>query len=221
MKEFLRVAFSPEQCRQELSAFKALLDGKKELEENADIKPFFAAHLHLAAFLGSYACNITRFDLVAFQYQLFGDFSCDLVVGDSVRQTYGFVEWEDATLTSLFRRQGEKATPEWTARFEHGFGQIIDWFWKLDDMARTDEFEARFGSRHIHYFGLLVAGRDEWITHPRERRRWDWRSRRVFVNGVPVQCVTCDQLHGFLSDKLTTFYPLTGQVLGPPSSPAE
>jgi hypothetical protein len=41
---------------------------------------------------------------IAFQYQLFGDFSCDLVVGDSVRHTGLFVEWKDATAGSLFRQ---------------------------------------------------------------------------------------------------------------------
>jgi hypothetical protein len=219
MKEFLRIQFDPEQCRRELLVFKGLLDGKKELEEAADIKPLFEANLHLAAFLGSYAWNITRYDLVAFQYQLFGDFSCDLVVGDSVHKAYGFIEWEDATATSVFKRQGEKATPEWAARFEHGFGQIVDWFGKLDDMSRTDEFEARFGSRHVQYFGLLVAGRDQWLAHPRERKRWEWRSQKVLVNSLPVRCVTYDQLYGFLSDKLNAFYPLVGQAIGQAPTP--
>jgi hypothetical protein len=214
MKEFLRVAFDPEQCRREVSAFRDLLAGKTDLEENADIKPFFESHRHLAVFLGSYTWNITHFELLAFQYQLFGDYSCHVVVGDPVRKTYGFVEWEDATLGSLFRQQGKKATPEWSARFEHGFGQIVDWFCKLDDMARTDEFEARFGARHIQYFGLLVAGRDDYLTHPRERRRWDWRSQKVLVNSLPIQCVTYDQLCQFLSDKLNVFYPLAGQAIG-------
>lgn len=216
MKEFLRVQFDAGRCRQELADFRALLDAKADLEENADVKPFFESHQQLAAFLGSYTWNITRFDLVAFQYQLFGDYGCDLVVGDSVRKTYGFIEWEDATPGSLFRAQGKKATPEWSPRFEHGLGQIVDWFCKLDDMARTDEFEARFGARHVQYFGLLVVGRDAGLAHPRERRRWEWRSQRVVVNSLPVQCVTYDQLYAFLSDKLNAFYPLVGQAVSRP-----
>lgn len=223
MKDFIPIQFDPATCRQELRAFQELLEKKTELEENADIKPFFEAHHQMAAFTGSYAWNITHFELLAFQYQLFGDFTCDLVVGDPACKTFGFIEWEDATATSLFKRQGEKATPEWALRFEHGFSQIIDWFCKLDDMARTDEFAARFGGHHVEYFGLLVAGRDEWLSHPRERRRWEWRSQKILVNGLPVRCVTYDQLHQFLSAKINAFYPLTGQIIdqGPKSSEKE
>jgi hypothetical protein len=205
MKEFLRISFDAKQCRRELADFNQLLQGKRELEETADIKPFFQAHQQLAAFLGSCAPTITRYDLLAHEYQLFGDFSCDLVVGDSVRKTFGFVEWEDATVGSLFRQQGKKATPEWSSRLEGGFSQIIDWFCKLDDMARTDEFETRFGAKNIRYFGLLVIGRDEWLAHPRERRRWEWRSQKVVVNSLPVQCMTYDELYNLLADTLTTF----------------
>ena len=53
MKEFLTVPFDLEQCRAELAAFRALLDGKEELEEAADIKPFFEARPQLAALIGS------------------------------------------------------------------------------------------------------------------------------------------------------------------------
>jgi hypothetical protein len=205
MKEFLQIQFDSDQCRKELALFRNLLDGKKELEENADVKPFFEANKQLAAFLGSLSWNIICFDLLAFQYQLFGDYGCDMVVGDSVHKSYGFIEWEDATSASIFRPQGKKATPEWSARFEHGFSQIVDWFCKLDDMARTDEFEARFGARNTHYFGLLVVGRDEGLAHPRERRRWEWRSQKVVVNSLLVWCLTYDQLYDFLSRRLNFF----------------
>jgi len=167
MKEFIRVSFDPKLCREELAAFRALLDGKQELEEAADIKPFFETKRQLAALIGPCSARMRRCDLVAYQYQLFGDFSCDLVVGDSLGKFYGFVEWEDATAGCLFRQQGRKATPEWATRFEHGLSQVIDWFWKLDEMAHTEEFEERFGSRRASYFGLLVVGRDSHLAHPR------------------------------------------------------
>jgi hypothetical protein len=202
MKEFTRIRFNLEQCRQELAAFRALLDGKQELEERADIEPFFKASPQLSAFLGSYGWGITHCDLLAFDYQLFGDFSCDLVVGDSARKSFGLVEWEDATAGSLFRQQGRKATPEWATRFEHGFSQIVDWFWRLDEAANPDEIEDRFGDRRPQYFGLLVAGRDAHLAHPRERRRLQWRTRKVQVNLLPVWFVTYDQLYEDLSAQL-------------------
>src|SRR5262245_34719095 len=112
MKEFTRIEFDAEQCRRELAAFRVLLDGKAELEEHAGLEPFVKANPQLSAFIGSYGWGITHCDLLAFDYQLFGDFSCDLVVGDSVRKSYGLIEWEDAMAGSLFRHQGRKATPE-------------------------------------------------------------------------------------------------------------
>ncbi len=196
MKEFTRLPFNRTECGHNLSEFRALLDSKAELEENADVKPFFEAHPQLAVFIGSvYAPDVSACDLFAFQYQLFGDFGCDLVVGASRRNIFGFIEWEDGTAASLFRQQGRKATPEWSGRLERGFSQIVDWFWKLEDMSRTDEFETRFGSRHAQYFGLLVIGRDDQLPHPREQNRWQWRSRKVAINGRPVRLVTYDQLY--------------------------
>jgi len=41
--------------------------------------------------------------------------------------------------------KGAKATLEWSERFEHGFSQVPDWFWKLNDRTPTSEFAHRFG----------------------------------------------------------------------------
>jgi hypothetical protein len=207
MKEFISISFDLKRCQEELAAFRALLDGKQELEEATDVKPFFETKHQLAALIGPCCSRMRRCDLIAFQYQLFGDFSCDLVVGDSVSKSYGFIEWEDATAGCLFRHQGKKATPEWATRFEHGLSQVIDWFWKLDEMAHTEEFEERFGSRRASYFGLLVAGRDSHLAHPREQRRWHWRAAKVLVNSLPIRFVTYDQLHADLASELDKYQP--------------
>jgi hypothetical protein len=216
MKEFTRHAFDPVAGRRGLDALRDLLAAKAELEEAADIKPFFEAHPQVALLLGAFGWNPVRCDLLAFQYQLFGDYSCDLVVGDGVHKVYGFIEWESAADDSLFRQQGRKATPEWSSRLERGFSQIVDWFHKLDDMERTDEFEARFGARHVDYFGMLVIGRDRLLSHPRERRRWEWRSRKVLVNGSAVRCLTYDEVYRLLEVRLADRLFATGEASPPP-----
>jgi hypothetical protein len=42
------------------------------------------------------------------------------------------------------RRSGEEPQPTSLPRlpgsFEHGLSQVSDWFWKLDEMAHTEEF---------------------------------------------------------------------------------
>jgi hypothetical protein len=207
VKDFLTVSLDPRQCRLELLALRALLASKAELEENRDIKPFFESHRHLCAFLGLYSRELFRCDLLAYQYQLFGDFACDLVVGDSQRRVYGFVELEEATATSIFRRQGKKATLEWASCFERGISQITDWFWKLDDMAQTDDFAARFGRRRAAYFGLLIVGRSSVLTSPREQQRWEWRRRKVLVNSLPILHLTYDELCDDLWLCLESQYP--------------
>ncbi|MEQ8960543.1 MAG: DUF4263 domain-containing protein [Coleofasciculus sp. C2-GNP5-27] len=57
--------------------------------------------------------------------------------GDSVKKAYCFVEFENADSNSIFVDKPGKSSPEWSSRFEKCFSQIIDWFWKLDDLEKT------------------------------------------------------------------------------------
>jgi hypothetical protein len=120
---------------------------------------------------------------------------------DSANQAYNFVEFEDAGPGSLFKRQGKKATRDWSSRFDHGFSQIIDWFGKLRDVEKTDEFEARFGARTIDAAVTLIVGRNRYFE-PGERRRLDWRRRSVIVDSKRIECVTYDDLLADLSARL-------------------
>jgi hypothetical protein len=52
VKDFFHSPFDRDRCRQELRAFRSLLDSKQELRENTDIKPFFEANRFLSAFPG-------------------------------------------------------------------------------------------------------------------------------------------------------------------------
>jgi hypothetical protein len=201
MKQFHRLDWNPEQCRKELLAFRQLLGARRALKEKTDILPFFKAHAHLSAFLGSYDSDSTVFDLYAHEYPLFGDFTCDLVVGDSATRRYGFVEFEDAAPNSTFI--SKKATPEWAPRFEHGYSQILDWFWKLHDMEKTDDYADRFG-KGMRYFGLLIVGRTQKLE-PREIRRLEWREDMARINSKQIRCRTFDQLADDLERRLTVY----------------
>ncbi len=193
-KRFQRLTPELKRLRQELVQFEKFLEKSHAPRERHEILPFFGDRLQLSALVGNcYHQDILVNDLVAFEYDLFGDFQCDLVVGDSRRKVYGFVEFEDADPSSLFVKQKNKSSPEWAPRFEHGFSQVVDWFYKLDDMERTNEFEHRFGVRQIQCFGLVVVGR-EAALEDRERRRLHWRREKVTVNGHRVHCVTFDRL---------------------------
>jgi hypothetical protein len=201
MKALQSIAFSPSTCAAELDAFDALLGSSDELSERNDILPFFRAHQHLAAFLGMLNPDVDVFDAIAYEYDLFGDFACDLVVGDSQRRAFTLVELEDATAESIFQKVARKHTPEWARRFDHGYSQLIDWFWKLDVHRQNDDFRDRFGGSDASFFGMLVVGRSKFMGD-RERRRLKWRLDRVVIDSHKVSCLTYDDLSRVLRGKL-------------------
>lgn len=205
MKEFVKINFDPAICRFQLEEFKELLEQKKPLSEKNDILPFFRERIQLSTFIGSYHRNIERLNRVAFEFDIFGDFTTDLAVGDSRKKSYCFIEFEDARSNSVFVSKAGKYCPEWSPRFEKGFSQIIDWFWKLDDLERTDDFENRFGSRRIDYVGMLIIGRNHDLE-PREKKRLVWRQEHLVLNSKHVFCLTFDDLYNDLLFRINKYY---------------
>jgi hypothetical protein len=164
--------------------------------------PFFRKHRNLAALIGYLFSDCVHIDRIAFEFDIFGDHAADVVLGDAARSKYVLVEFEDAAADSIFRKEAKKDTRVWASRFEQGYSQIIDWFWKLDDLARTDTLRHRFeGAKSIRYEGLLVIGRTSHLQ-PLERDRLSWRRDRVVVDSKRISCLTFDELHNDLRDKL-------------------
>lgn len=187
-----------------MNAFSALLASKEELSERDDVLPFFNANRDLACFIGTDVPNIAIPDLLAIEYDLFGDFTCDLAIGDSRTKTYLLVEFEDAKSSSIFTASKSKTTPEWAFRLEHGFSQIVDWFWKLSDMEKTAEYEYRFGTRVASFHGLLVVGRDQHLES-REKARLHWRQDNTVVASKKISVITFDQLASDLRYRLNRY----------------
>jgi Shedu protein SduA, C-terminal len=201
-KEFKKILFDPVQCRKEAEELRDFLATTTQLQERKQVIPCFKERLQLSAFLGSYHPEIVRYDLVAHELPLFGDFVADLVVGDSKNSAFAFIEFEDASAESIFVKR--KATPDWSSRFEHGFSQLVDWFFKLHEQGQTVEFEDKFGSRTIRHVGILVIGRTEHLGK-REEQRLRWRQEYVLLNSKQVYCKTFDQLRDDLLDRLEQF----------------
>ena len=191
------------QCLIEREEFENLLFNNRELKESKDILPFFKQRLHLSAFIGAYGTNMVRFNQIKHEFNLFGDFRADLAVGDCVNNNYCFIEFEDATEDSIFVKKG-RSTSDWSPRFEHGFSQIIDWFWKIDDFKNTSEFRSIFESENIEFSGILVIGRDNFLCKS-EKARLKWRLNRVVVDSRKVICITFDQLARDTRDRLSLY----------------
>ena len=127
----------------------------------------------------------------------------DLVVGDSTNATYCLIEFEDATRNSIFVKK-ERSTSDWSSRFEHGFSQIVDWFWKLDDFRNTAQFRAIFESDSINFYGMLIIGRESFLS-PIDKNPLRWRLNKVLIDSQKIICITFDQLARDIKDRLSLY----------------
>lgn len=202
MKNFIDHKFNFLDYERELNEFKNLLDSKKELDEESDILPFFKARKNLSTQIATLITPMVVNEKIAFEFDLFGDFASDIAVGDLNSNTYCFIEFEDAKANSIFVKKGKKYKLEFSPRLEHGISQIVDWFYKLDGLQNTDDFEERFGKNKIKYEGILVIGRDRFLDTSL-KKRFDWRTSNTVINSKHINCYTFDELYDLLASKIT------------------
>lgn len=204
MKEFMDVVFDTAACQRELTALAKLLKSKSRISERQHIQPFFRKSQQLSAFLSTFTPNVGPVRLLAYELPLFGNFAADIVLGNREHGEYCLVELEDGSSDGVLTKVRNKATKEWGRRFEHGFSQLVDWFYALDDLKKTSTFASLFGYGHVKFFGLLVAGRSADLTED-DRIRLRWRAEKVLVDSHPVSCVTFGDVHHVLQGRLDFF----------------
>jgi len=206
MTPFRTISLKRSSAKKDLSDFRDLLSSKADLSERDDILPFFRAHENLSALMGTYNPNIINYRSIgiAFEFDIFGDHIADLAVGDSKSNQYCFIEFEDASETSIFKKK-PKATPEWSARFEHGFSQVIDWILWIENHKGTPAFSGRFDATSIQFVMLLIIGRARHLATKGLSDRMIWRSEQVVVASRKVNCITFDKLYDDLSTRLEIF----------------
>ena len=193
----------PVACTADLDALARLLAATPDLAEKADILPFFRAHPHLAAFLGTYAYTANTVDRLAVEVGLFGQFVVDIVAGNQAKKAYCLIECEDGFADSIFRNR-RRHTSTWAPRFEQGLSQIVDWMWLLADQEHSLAFEELFGPRPIELTLLLLIGRDSGVSVA-DRRRLEWRSRHMPIHGHRIYVYTYDNLLRDLRGRLEDF----------------
>lgn len=198
------VLFEPAKFQQELEAFDQLLRSKADLSESGDILPFFKKSRHLTAYLGTFTLNIAVATEICFEYDFFGDFKADILLGSKAEKEFCLVEFEDGKQDTIFKKQNKRKNPEWSARFEHAFSQITDWFYNLEDFKNTNGFAATFGPGHTSFTGLLVMGRSAGLDDAK-RSRLKWRTDTVSIGKHKVSCITFDDLHAGLQRKFSLY----------------
>lgn len=149
-------------------------------------------------------------DRLAYEFDVFGDFAIDIMIGNFERKAFCAIELEDARSNSVFHRLKGKATAEWGHRVEHGFSQLVDWFYSFDGYKNTPGQAKNFGYGHIQFFGLLLVGRS--AGHARhEADRLRWRSDKISINGHKVYCQTYDEIYEFLDSQWRLLSAITAQ----------
>jgi hypothetical protein len=197
--------FDPRNCRAEWKEFANLLASKQSLSETRDVLPFFKARHDLSLLICNYFSMIKTPDCLAHEYEIYGDFVADLVVGDSSVNQYMLVEFENGKPDSVFRKKASKATPDWAPRFESAYSQLVDWLWKLEDMRSTADFLNTFGSRRAKFHALIVIGKDMALS-PQERDRLKWRLDRTMVDSCAISSVSFNELSDDLDHWLKFFH---------------
>lgn len=203
MKPLTSFTFDIDVCVTELAAFEALLASKFELSESDDILPFFRQNRHLLAYIGSFVPSMASFNRLDPEYSLYGDFRADAIIGDWDKKSFCVIEFEDARKSSIFK-QSMRSTKDWSPRFEHGFSQVLDWLWKIDDFRQTRMGASIFGIDSFQFMGMLVIGRDAFLDDI-DRARLTWRMSKVVVDSQKIVCLTFDQLARELRSSLHTY----------------
>jgi len=193
MKKFDKHAVNIGEVNEQLEKFEQLLKSRTALSERDVVLPFFKENRQFAACIGLYVAEIAWPDLIAHEFDVFGDFTCDLAVGSSRTGSFLLVEFEDAKKNSLFSKGRNRVAPEWGSRVEKGVSQVVDWFWKLHDMEKTSDYADRFGAANVTINGLVVVGRDQDLED-REVRRLNWRQEHTIIQSKKVTIVTFDDL---------------------------
>lgn len=193
MKKLQHHLFDANHCRTEWHEFEILLNSKMILNERTDVLPFFKQRYNLSTLICSYIPHIREPDVFAHEFEIYGDFIADLIIGDSKTHHYLLVEFEDGKSDSIFEKKKNKATSDWSKRFESAFSQLVDWLWKLEDMRSTSDFQSTFGSRRAKFQGLIIIGKDMNLDLE-EKDRLKWRNDRIIVDSSAVSCVSFNEL---------------------------
>lgn len=202
VKQFASLPFDHSAAVAEIATYENFLKQHTELEESKDILPFFRKNIQLLTHI-PHLFGMEPPDTYAFEYDLFGDFRCDLVIGNHSSQEWLFIEFEAAKQDSLFNKRASKYMPEFGRAFEHGYSQIIDWFYALTHSS-PQTMQQRFGSTQITFHGLLVVGRDQFLDTS-QQHRLKWRNKHVVVNSSAIKCYTYDELFQALKSKISLY----------------
>lgn len=125
--------------------------------EREQYLPFFRNHQQLCAFLGTLYDEVSSGTHIKAELPLWGDFVCDLAVGNVDDGALVLVEFEDAAPTSIFRPKKARKNNVWGQRVEQAVSQVTDWLFRLHSEGPSDQLNRDLGVRRINVMGLIVV----------------------------------------------------------------
>jgi hypothetical protein len=189
MSQLKEIQVSLDRAERELREFGHFLHENEYFGEGAVVKEL-RKRPDLICLIANMAPHIIIGDRYKFEFGIAGVFWADLVVGSSQSKWFVFVEFEDGSKNSLFGSVGTHQMRNWSRRFEHGFGQMIDWASALDDVGNSQLFKNYLGFDDFNAMYLLVCGRDSTMSEA-EKRRLSWRATNCFLGREHRQLATC------------------------------
>ena len=199
MGDFTSVSIDLSMVSEEIHEFQELLDANTSLQEQDDLLPFFRARPQLTAWLGTVNPDLVRPDSVAYEYEIFGRYQADILVGDTTQGRFTLVELEDASTDSVFKNR-ERTSSYWSGRFLAGFSQLVDWLCELRTQATDLSLQEEFGTMQPLLHPALIVGRTAALSD-RERHRFDWFRQEVLVSSSRLSILTYDELVTDLKDR--------------------
>lgn len=205
-------------CGQSLDNLEALLKNNREISETGQngLQEFFTSHPDLILLMGD--CFFPGLSPAAYQHEfsIIGEFRADFAVCNQLKSKFLFIEFEDAKKDSVFVTKSNGRTSisyEWSPRFEHGYSQVVDWHYRMDDLKRTFKFSEHFGQTDITYDGLLVIGRNEFLKEANGANRLKWRKEKTIINSARIHCITFDELFEELRGRYNTILSIVSGKL--------
>lgn len=207
MKEFDYIKYDHTKAEKELKQLKKLLLNKS-LAEREKIQPQLYKSKNLLYLLASLFPKLN--DVIfeenhmvgyASEQPILDDYKADIVIRDQDINMNLFIELEDAQDNSIFSPTDDKEMRTWTKRIEHGYSQLIDWYYRLADFKTTTKFAERYGENG-DYLGLLIIGRNDTFKSEYEKKRFNWRFTKTLVDSRNIFCMTYDDLYNMMYRKI-------------------
>jgi len=191
MKKLQKIDVDYQLVENKVRELKRLLEMNDSIKESV-LLTFFKRRPELLCIIGEINLRVSEIDLYASEFDIFSYFRADFVVGNSNKGRYLLIELESAD-DKIFYQRAKKSKREWHRVFSIGYNQLFDWFWLLEDFEHTKDFQDTF-SNFSHFTGLLVIGRDKYLTGE-EERRIEWRQNKSLFDSNRILLMTYDELY--------------------------